>query len=61
MDQILLRRSDEHTPRLSAERIPSHLSNACAEACDIMLLSSEMLHMMVFYASSRLCRTRTKT
>ena len=40
MDQILLRRSrDEHTPaRLSAERIPCHLSVACAEACDIVLL-----------------------
>ena len=38
MDQILLRRSrDEHTPaRSSAERIPSHLSVACAEACDIV-------------------------
>ena len=35
MDQILLRRSDKHTPRLSAERIPSRLSNACAEACNI--------------------------
>ena len=41
MDQILLQRSrDEHTSaRLSAERIPSHLSVACAEACDILLLS----------------------
>ena len=37
MDQILLRRSDEHTPWLSAERIPSRLSDACAEACNIAL------------------------
>ena len=38
MDQILLQRNrDEHTPaRSSAERIPSHLSVACAEACDIV-------------------------
>jgi hypothetical protein len=39
MDQILLRRSDEHTPWLSAERIPSHLSDACAEACNIVRVS----------------------
>ena len=45
MDQILLQRSrDEHTSaRLSAERIPSHLSVACAEACDIVLLSCASL------------------
>lgn len=36
MDQILLRRSDEHTPTVEAERIPSHLFDACAEASDIV-------------------------
>ena len=36
MDQILLRRSDQHTPTVEAERIPSHLFDACAEASDIV-------------------------
>ena len=32
MDQIQPRRSEEHTSRLSAKRIPTIISDACAES-----------------------------
>ena len=61
MDQILLRRSDEHTPTVEAKRIPYHLFDACAaEASDIVPPAFSRVHRITKRSSTTTTKRSTK-